>query len=71
MVRDRIYEEAKDLPDSIVNEALNYLLYLKERYRVSSSTIPTSSVRKAGLHKGEIVMSDDFDEPLDDFKEYM
>jgi len=27
--------------------------------------------RKAGFLKGQIKMSDDFDEPLDDFKEYM
>jgi antitoxin (DNA-binding transcriptional repressor) of toxin-antitoxin stability system len=27
--------------------------------------------RKAGSAKGQIWMSDDFDEPLEDFKEYM
>jgi hypothetical protein len=26
--------------------------------------------RKPGLYKGQIVMADDFDAPLDDFKEY-
>ncbi|MGK5091009.1 type II toxin-antitoxin system prevent-host-death family antitoxin [Deltaproteobacteria bacterium TL4] len=28
-------------------------------------------VRKAGSAKGKIKISDDFDEPLDDFQEYM
>ncbi len=38
--------------------------------RILPITIP-SSVRKAGSAKGLIIeMSDDFDAPLDDFKEY-
>jgi hypothetical protein len=37
--------------------------------------IPTNSVKlypaKAGSAKGQVWMSDDFDEPLEEFKEYM
>ena len=29
------------------------------------------SIKQAGMLKGKIHMSDDFDAPLDDFKEYM
>jgi hypothetical protein len=32
---------------------------------------PTGKKRKAGLLKGKIKMSDDFDAPLEDMKEYM
>jgi len=34
-------------------------------------TEPQKKVPKFGCMKGKIWMSDDFDEPLDDFKEYM
>ncbi len=33
--------------------------------------MPTKPYPKFGSAKGLIAMSDDFDEPLDDFKEYM
>lgn len=32
---------------------------------------PTKKKRVAGLMKGQIHIADDFDAPLDDFKEYM
>ena len=32
---------------------------------------PPSGKRKLGMLKGKIWMADDFDEPLDDFAEYM
>jgi len=35
------------------------------------SPIPSGSVPKLGGWEGKIWMSDDFDEPLEDFKEYM
>ncbi len=35
------------------------------------SAIPEKARRKAGSAKGLIKISDDFDEPLEDFKEYM
>jgi antitoxin (DNA-binding transcriptional repressor) of toxin-antitoxin stability system len=37
------------------------------RVLTGSAIIP----RKAGSAKGLVVMSDDFDEPIDDFNEYM
>ena len=32
---------------------------------------PKKKYRKAGKYKGQMWMSDDFDEPLEDFKDYM
>lgn len=33
--------------------------------------VPQQRDRKAGSAKGTVIMSDDFDAPLDDFEEYM
>lgn len=38
---------------------------------VSLTTEPQKKTRKAGSAKGLIWMADDFDEPLEDFREYM
>lgn len=35
------------------------------------STLPVKRPRKAGSAKGLVKISDDFDEPLEDFKDYM
>jgi antitoxin (DNA-binding transcriptional repressor) of toxin-antitoxin stability system len=37
----------------------------------SSQILPIKKRRKAGSAAGQIFMAPDFDEPLDDFKEYM
>ena len=38
---------------------------------IKKADIKTRPARKAGTLKGMIHMRDDFDEPLEDFKEYM
>jgi len=38
---------------------------------INPDTMPKNKKRKAGCAKGQIWMSDDFDEPPEDFKEYM
>ncbi len=48
--------EVEDLVDSWMNEQ-------------PLEAIPKK--RQVGVFKGKITMSDDFDEPLEDFKEYM
>ena len=65
---DRFNIEAQGLPESIVKEALDYLLFLKSRNNAAEYDLPR---RKAGLYKGTINVSDDFDEPLEDLAEYM
>ncbi|MBO6236217.1 MAG: DUF2281 domain-containing protein, partial [Schwartzia sp.] len=40
--------------------------------RISHNTpAPSTRMRSPGLMKGEFYMADDFDAPLEDFKEYM
>jgi len=43
----------------------------KVRTNRGSSPVPEKKIPKPGCMKGKIWMSDDFDAPLDDFKEYM
>ncbi|MEM6262858.1 MAG: DUF2281 domain-containing protein, partial [Bacteroidota bacterium] len=49
----------------------DYLDFLLSRYP-KKSNFESSPEKKSnfGSAKGQIIMSDDFDEPLEDFKEY-
>ncbi len=56
----------------IVN--LAYLLPDKEKKKLIielKKSIKNANERVIGKYDGQISISDDFDEPLDDFKEYM
>ena len=67
-----ILEKLEALPEPLQTEVLHYIEFLIERYVKTSH--PSSSSRKkrqAGLLQGKIRMSDDFDAPLEDLKEYM
>lgn len=62
-----IYKKITLLPADLKKEAndfIEFLLSKKEKKEPKPK-------RPLGLAKGLIEMSDDFDEPLDDFKEYM
>lgn len=74
------------MSDSLKVEVLHYAEYLltkqSESNLESNSESPTQTVtpdaevpqkkkRQAGTLKGKIWMSDDFDEPLEEMKEYM
>jgi len=60
-----LYTQFSSLPISIQNELIHYLEFLVEK------NIPKKTHPKAGFMKGSFIMKDDFNEPLDDFKEYM
>lgn len=63
-----IYIKVATLPDDLKDEVSSYVDYLKSKTQAKE---PIKTSRKAGLAKGLIQMKEDFDEPLDDFKEYM
>ena len=63
-----IYIKMVTLPDNLKNEVGNFIDFLKTKTQAKEEVKPS---RKAGLAKGLIRMREDFDEPLDDFKEYM
>lgn len=56
------------LPENLKQEVIDFIDFLKSKKEMSESS---KVVRKPGLAKGLISMTDDFDEPLDDFKDYM
>lgn len=65
----KFYEKFNKLPDHLKAEVMSFVEYLEHKAQKTESAKTTK--RQAGLAKGMIKMRDDFDEPLDDFKEYM
>lgn len=61
-----LYSKLVSLPDELKKEADDFVEFLKTK--VANEQTP--EIRTPGLAKGLIKMSDNFDEPLDDFKEY-
>ncbi|MEL6841992.1 MAG: DUF2281 domain-containing protein [Bacteroidota bacterium] len=61
-----------DLPKEIrlqVQEYIEFLLYKYRKEQADQASNPRKSLK--GIYKGKIQMSEDFDAPLDDFKDYM
>ena len=61
-----IYNKIFALPKDLKAEVLHFAEFLKQK------TMPTQIIeeREFGCAKGAFVMKEDFDAPLDDFKEY-
>ncbi len=55
--------------EQLKQELLSFLDYLLIKQNVDEKS--TKRIPKFGCAKGTFKMSDDFDEPLEDFKEYM
>jgi len=62
-----LYTKINSLPENLRKEANDFIDFLLQK----SKKIKKSKKRKAGFLKGKIEISSDFDESLDDFKEYM
>ncbi len=62
-----LYSKLASLSGDLKKEADEFLDFLKSKMKSEQH----SQSKKAGLAKGLIKMKDDFDEPLDDFDEYM
>lgn len=56
------------LPKNLKEEVADYVAFLVNKYL---SKEHQKQPLKFGMMKGTFQMSDDFDAPLDDFKEYM
>ena len=63
-----IEQKLASIPQEYLDEVAVFLDFLS--YRIQKSE-EQSIKRVPGIMKGEVYMSDDFDAPLDDFKEYM
>ena len=69
-----IWQTVVTMPESLKQELLHYAKYLRENY--SKDISPEQHAvkkRRSGILEGTFVLPlpDDFDEPLEDFKEYM
>ncbi|MBW4473605.1 MAG: DUF2281 domain-containing protein [Stenomitos rutilans HA7619-LM2] len=72
MIQAALLETLQKLPESLQLEVLHYAEFLVQKYPQDAIAVePLQKKREAGALKGRIWMSDDFDEPLEDFKEYM
>lgn len=67
-----IFQTLVKMPESLKKEILHYAEYLLEKHaKTESSQEQIDQTHGYGSWAGQIIMSDDFDEPLEDMKEYM
>ncbi|MCL2255047.1 MAG: DUF2281 domain-containing protein [Lachnospiraceae bacterium] len=68
-----LINELDTMPPNIIDELCRYALYLKQQISSESQKRIKKTSRKAlaGCMKGLVWIADDFDAPLEDFKEYM
>ena len=58
--------EINSLPKALRDQVADFVAFLKNKTR-TTSTIKT---REFGFAKGKIKLAEDFDSPLDEFKDY-
>ena len=69
---DLILEKYARLPDDIKKQVLDYIEFLEAKYKgAKSSLVSEKKESNFGSAIGQIIMHDDFDEPLEGFKPYM
>lgn len=68
MTPTQLSAEIATLPANLQEEVRDFVAFLKTKVQKEQ---PPLKKRQFGAGKGFFVMSDDFDEPLEDFKEYM
>ena len=65
MIKDKLWQEIDNLPESQLNTLLDFVQFLRYRTQQQSDFIIRQE-RIAGLDKGTTWVSDDFDDPLPD-----
>ncbi len=72
MVSPQLIATLNKLSPDLQSEILHYAEYLASRQTDKQQPeLPPKKYRQAGAMKGMFTMSDDFDEPLEDLKDYM
>lgn len=66
---ENAYQTLKTMPPHLQNEVIDFIDFLKQK-KLSSVSI-TQKKNIFGCAKGKIQMSEDFDDPLDMFADYM
>jgi hypothetical protein len=67
MANSSLKIDIDSLPMSLRKEVADFVAFLK----VKNKKKATVKSREFGYAKGKIQLSEDFDEPLEDFKEYL
>ena len=63
----QLYMEISSLPADLKQEVSDFVQFLKQKAKAKKEP----KARQFGYAKGFFKMSADFDEPLEDFKDYM
>ncbi len=69
-----IFQKYQLLPDAIQQQVSDYIEFLANRYQKNQEQKKKELSKKKsnfGSAKGLIIMSEDFDDPIDEFKPYM
>ena len=67
MTNTALYTRISSLPKSLQDEVSDFMEFIIHKHKPKKSKVHP----KAGCMKGIFKMSSDFNEPLDDFNEYM
>ena len=67
MTNIQLYSQISSLPSDLKKEVSDFVAFLKQKSKTSKNI----KERQFGYSKDFFKVSDDFDEPLEDFKEYM
>ncbi len=67
MTDAQLYSQIATLPDALKAEVSDFISFLQQKAKNNKKV----KERKFGCAKGLIEIAPDFDEPLDDFKEYL
>lgn len=69
MNENTLLYEFKKLPEGLQKDALHYIILLREEFEKKAN--PNPNKRVYGISKDKYQLSNDFDEPLEEFNEYM
>lgn len=64
-------EHIQSLPVHARQEVFDFIDFMRAKNVSHQINHAPTKKRQAGTLKGEVIFKDDFDEPLDDFKDYM
>lgn len=70
MTAEEIIPKFNQLSENLKLEVLHFIEFLQTRSSENSNLVKVGK-RKFGYAKGKYTISPDFDEPLEDFKDYM
>ncbi len=68
MTEQAILKKIHNLPENLKGEIIDFIEFLTQKYRSSQKR---KVIPQYGSLKGTFKMADDFDEPLEEFKDYM